>query len=123
MVGIVFLSEGVQKFLFPEDRGIGRFSEIGIGSPELTAPFVAVIEIVFGTLIIFGLLARLSTIPLLIDICVAIIMTKLPILIKGGFWEMMHASRVDFCMLFGLVFILINGAGALSFDARLKNNP
>jgi hypothetical protein len=26
MVGAVFLSEGIQKFLFPDDLGAGRFS-------------------------------------------------------------------------------------------------
>ena len=35
MVGIVFLSEGIQKFLYPAEQGAGRFAKIGIPSPEL----------------------------------------------------------------------------------------
>jgi putative oxidoreductase len=30
LVGWVFLSEGVQKFLFPDALGVGRFVKIGI---------------------------------------------------------------------------------------------
>jgi uncharacterized membrane protein YphA (DoxX/SURF4 family) len=50
IVGGVFLSEGIQKFLFPNDLGVGRFSKIGIPSPEVLAPFVGVCEIVCGAL-------------------------------------------------------------------------
>jgi len=35
MVGGVFLSEGIQKFLIPELRGAGRFAKIGLPSPEI----------------------------------------------------------------------------------------
>src|SRR5438552_6537144 len=51
-VGAVFLSEGIQKFLFPNDLGVGRFIKIGIPAPQIMAPFVGVIEIVCGGLII-----------------------------------------------------------------------
>ena len=52
LVGWVFLSEGIQKFLFPESLGVGRFAKIGIPDPSFSAPFVGVVEILFGTLII-----------------------------------------------------------------------
>jgi len=65
-VGAVFLSEGIQKFLFPNDLGVGRFIKIGIPAPQVMAPFVGVIELVCGTLIILGLLTRLAAVPLII---------------------------------------------------------
>jgi len=68
-----------------------------------------------------GLLTRLATIPLLIVISVAIWTTKIPILLKQGFWPMAHEARTDFCMLFGLIFLLIVGAGRLSFDFNLQH--
>src|SRR5215472_9676373 len=77
LVGWVFLSEGIQKFLFPEALGVGRFVKIGIPWPQFMAPFVGVVEIVCGTLVLIGLLTRLATIPLLIDICVALYSTKI----------------------------------------------
>ena len=76
VVGAVFLSEGIQKFLFPNDLGVGRFLKIGIPAPQVMAPFVGVVEIVGGTLIILGLLTRLTAIPLIIDMLVAISTTK-----------------------------------------------
>jgi len=39
MVGAVFVSEGIQKSLFPAALGVGRFTKIGIPSPEVLAPF------------------------------------------------------------------------------------
>src|ERR1039457_5048020 len=60
MVGIVFLSEGIQKFLYPVELGAGRFVKVGIPSPELMGPFVGVTEIVCGTLILLGLFIRLA---------------------------------------------------------------
>ena len=120
IVGAVFLSEGIQKFLFANDLGVGRFIKIGIPAPHVMAPFVGVIEIVCGTLIILGLLTRLAAIPLIIDMLVAISTTKIPILIKSGFWAMAHEARVDYAMLLGSIFLLIVGAGAWSIDARLS---
>jgi len=134
VVGGVFLSEGIQKFLFPNELGSGRFVKIGIPAPEAMGPFVGVVEIVCGSLIVFGLLTRLAAIPLIIDMCVALISTKLPILLghgfwrfslgklpSYGFWSMAHEARVDFVMLFGSMFLLIVGAGAWSMDAMLAS--
>jgi putative oxidoreductase len=132
VVGGVFLSEGIQKFLYPEENGVGRFMKIGIPAPEVMAPFVGVVEIVCGALILIGLLTRLAAIPLIIDMLVAILSTKLQILLGHGFWGfslrplpyygfwgMAHEARTDFAMLLGSIFLLIVGAGAWSLDARL----
>jgi putative oxidoreductase len=120
MVGGIFLSEGIQKFLFPTTLGVGRFMQIGIPHPQIMAPFVGGVEILFGALLILGLFTRLATIPLLVVISVAIWTTKVPVLWKQGFWAMAHEARTDFSMVFGLVFLLIVGAGRLSLDPRLQ---
>src|SRR5260370_42330058 len=77
LVGWVFLSEGIQKFLFPDSLGVGRFVKIGIPWPQIMAPFVGVVEILCGTLLLIGFLTRLATVPLLIDIAVALYSTKI----------------------------------------------
>jgi uncharacterized membrane protein YphA (DoxX/SURF4 family) len=77
IVGGVFLSEGIQKFLFPDENGVGRFLKIGIPSPEVTAPFVGIVEIVCGALILLGFLTRLAAVPLIINMLVAILSTKI----------------------------------------------
>ena len=120
LVGAVFLSEGIQKFLFPAALGVGRFVKIGIPAPQFFAPFVGIVEIVCGTLLIIGLVTRLAAIPLIIDISVAIITTKIPMLSTVGFWSMAHEARTDYCMLLGLVFLLLVGSGPSSIDRRMQ---
>ena len=120
MVGWVFRSEGMQKFLFPAALGVGRFEKIGIPAPSFSAPFVGAVEIVCGSLLLVGLATRLASIPLLINISVAIATTKIPMLAKSGFWGAMHEARTDFCMLLGVIFLLMVGGGPWSADARLR---
>jgi putative oxidoreductase len=62
LVGWVFLSEGIQKFLFPDSLGVGRFVKIGIPWPQVMAPFVSFVEIVCGALLLIGLMTRLASI-------------------------------------------------------------
>ena len=132
LVGAVFLSEGVQKFLFPTELGVGRFVRIGIPAPEVMGPFVGAVEIVAGALLLLGLLTRPAALVLLMNISVAIVSTKVPILLgygfwvftlpklsRYGFWSMAHEARVDFCMWLGCLFLILVGAGTLSLDALL----
>jgi putative oxidoreductase len=132
LVGWVFIVEGILKFLLPEELGVARFTTIGIPAPHIMASFVGTVEIVCGTLVLIGLFTRLAAIPLLIDITVAIISTKIPIWLGHGYWgftipklkhygllSMLHEARTDFSMVFGLVFLVIIGAGAWSLDARI----
>lgn len=129
---VVFFPEGIQKLLFPDILGAGRFLRIGIPYPDIMAPFVGVVETVCGALIIVGLLTRLAAIPLIVIMIVAVVSTKIPILLghdfwifhvpklpRYGFWSMVHEARADFCMLLGALYLLIEGAGAWSLDALL----
>ena len=116
LVGWVFVSEGIQKFLFPAQLGFGRFEKIGIPAPHILAPFVGGVEILFGSLVILGLFTRLATIPLLCVIGTAIATTKIPMLHTHGVWAMLHEARTDFSMLLGLLFLLIVGGGGLALD-------
>ena len=118
MVGLVFLSEGIQKWLEPELRGAGRFEKIGLPAPEFLGYLVGSTEILCGFLLVIGYYARAAVIPLLAIMAVALLSTKLPILLEKGFWEAAHAARTDFCMSIGSVFILLRGAGWCSADQR-----
>jgi uncharacterized membrane protein YphA (DoxX/SURF4 family) len=113
---MVFLSEGIQKFLFPELTGAGRFEKIGFENPEFLATFVALFEIVCGTLMLIGFSVRIAAIPLFIIMATALITTKIPVLMEKGFWQMAHDSRTDFAMTLLIVFMFIYGAGKLSID-------
>jgi uncharacterized membrane protein YphA (DoxX/SURF4 family) len=105
-VGVVFASEGIQKFLYPDALGAGRFTKIGIPAPEVMGPFVGAVETIGGLLVLAGLFTRLAAIPLIIDMLVAIASTKVPILLghgylffagpsvsKRGLWSTLHEAR------------------------------
>jgi uncharacterized membrane protein YphA (DoxX/SURF4 family) len=132
VVGWIFLTEGIQKFLYPGDLGAGRFAKIGIPFASAMGPFVGAVEIICGALVILGLLTRVASVVLLIDISVAILSTKVPVLLGHGFWgfslmkvsrygflSMIHEARTDLAMWFGLVFLFIVGAGTKSLDAKI----
>jgi len=85
MIGAVFLSEGIQKFLFPDILGAGRFEKIGLPSPEFLGSFVGFFEILCGVLVLAGLLMRFASIPLIIIMLVAFATTKSEMLAKDGF--------------------------------------
>ena len=134
LVGTIFLSEGIQKFLYTAEVGAGRFAKIGIPFPEMMAPFVGVVEAVCGLLLLLGLITRLATIPLIITMLVAILSTKIPILLGHGFWGfslrnvpyygfwgMAHEIRTDWSLLLGSIFLLIVGAGKWSVDASPRS--
>jgi putative oxidoreductase len=130
---VVFFPEGIQKLVFPAILGAGRFARIGIPYPDLMGPFVGVVELACGALIIIGLFTRLAAIPLIIIMIVALVSTKLPILLghdvgifhlsadikRLGFWGVMHEARTDLTMLLGSLYLLIEGGGKWSLDAVL----
>ncbi len=120
IVGAVFLSEGIQKFLFPAIRGAGRFEKIGLPSPEFLGGFVGFFEILCGGLILIGLLTRLATVPLIVIMLVAFATTKQEVYLEKGFWELLHGSRTDWSMLLGSIFLLIKGGGNWSIDRRMN---
>lgn len=135
MVGAVFLSEGIQKFLYPAVRGTGRFESMGFPAADVFGPLVGSLEVLAGLLILAGLLTRLGALATFCIMLVAIVITKLPILFGAsfgpfnlrelsayGFWPMAHEMRTDFAMFLGSIFLLIKGGGRWSVDRRLSSN-
>lgn len=122
IVGLVFLSEGIQKFLFPDIVGAGRFAKIGFEHPDFWAAFTGCFEIVCSIFLLLGLFTRLASSPLLIVMTVAFVTTKYPILIDKGFWAMAHEYRTDFAMTMLLIFLLIHGGGKQSLDFKIYNS-
>jgi putative oxidoreductase len=133
VVGVVFVSEGIQKFIFPDEVGAGRFAKIPITGAETVAPIIGGIEVVCGILILAGLLTRVAALPLIAIMLTAIFSTKIPILLGTeflgfslrkvsyyGIWGFLHESRTDLAMLFGSLFLFIVGAGKISIDAIIS---
>jgi len=120
VVGFIFLTEGIQKYLFPELLGTGRFLKIGFSDPAFWAYFTGAFEIICGALIILGLLIRLASIPPFIIMLVAFVTTKWPILMDKGFWPFAHEYRTDFAMTFLLIYLFLYGASNWSENSNKR---
>jgi uncharacterized membrane protein YphA (DoxX/SURF4 family) len=118
IVGLIFLSEGIQKYLFPELLGTGRFEKIGFTDPSFWAYFTGIFEIICGIFILLGFVTRLASIPLFIIMMTAFVTTKWPILMEKGFWSFAHEYRTDFAMTLLLIWMFIYGSGRWSLDAQ-----
>lgn len=122
MVGLIFLSEGVQKFIRPESVGIGRFEKIGFENFGFWANFTGTFEIICGFLLIIGLFTRISAFILFFIIAVALFKTKIPILVDKGLWDFLHDSRTDWAMSMGSLFLLLKGSGKIGLDYLFFNS-
>jgi putative oxidoreductase len=130
MAGGVFLWEGILKFVYT-NQGVGRFTKLGIPAPHFTAPFVGVLEIVGGVLLITGFLTRLISIPFVIEMLVAMASTKIALYLgtsplplppsppQVGIWAVLHEIRSEYAQLMSTLFLGIAGPGPLSLDALL----
>jgi putative oxidoreductase len=131
MVGAVFVAEAVMKFVFPDTLGPGRFEKLGLPAPDLMSPFDAVFEAGCGILLMLGLLTRLAAVPMIVDMIVAIVSTKVglyfgttllplpPVPPQTGFWAVLHEVRSEYAQILGTIYLLIAGPGRQSLDAWL----
>src|SRR5205809_2714351 len=133
MAGGVFFWEGILKFVYV-NQGVGRFTKLGIPFPLVTAPFVGWLEIFGGLLLMLGLGTRLITIPLIIEMLVAMLSTK-PRLFLGtlplplppappqvGIWAVLHEIRSEYAQIMSCIFLLVSGPGPGSLDAALLSS-
>ena len=133
MVGGVFVSEGIQKFLYADKLGAGRFESIGLPLPDVMGPVIGATELVAGALLLIGFITRPAAIAIFGVMTGAIVTTKIPILLgqgflglevrelsRYGFWSMAHEMRTDWAMWLGALFLLLVGPGTRSIDAHRK---
>lgn len=127
-VGLIFIGEGFLKFLRPDALGPGRFAKVDIPFSTFTAYLDGVFEIGCGAAILVGLLVRLATLPMIIDMIGALAFTKVPLLFgsaalypkEHGFLDFFHEGRLEIAMLCGSIFLLVVGAGGHSLDRRMN---
>jgi putative oxidoreductase len=131
IVGLVFVTEGILKFAYPDELGAGRFANIGLPFPGLLGPLVGGIEVAGGAALLLNFYAGDAALLLLAVIGTALITTKLPVLFgrpigpfalmkapHHGVIGFIHEARTDLCMLFGTVAVLIDSGLRLGHRRR-----
>lgn len=102
-VGYVFIVTGLVKLLFDDFQVI--FNSMDIPYPETVLLLIAIVEIVCGALIAAGYYVKEASIPLIIIIMGAIILTKTPVLTGQGFFQFLFVARLDIVMLILLILL------------------
>ena len=113
VVGAIFIAHGGQKiFVYGFDGVAAGFAQMGIPMAGFLGPFVALVELFGGLALIAGLLTRLASAGLAVNMIVAILQVH----VKNGFF---NPNGVEFplSVLAGAAFLAVAGAGAWSLDA------
>jgi putative oxidoreductase len=115
VTGAVFLAHGAQKLFQYGLAGVtGSFAQIGVPLAAVTAPVVSGLEFFGGIALIAGLLTRLVSLGLAIDMLGAIFLVHL----AGGFFV---PKGVEFALMLlaSTAALALAGPGAFSLDAAL----
>ena len=131
MVGLVFVLEGSLKFIRPEELSAERFQALGLPFPQYLGRLVGGIEIGGGVAILLNFYAGDAALVLLMVIVTALFANKFPILLgrplgpfpleslkEYGWLSFFHQARTDFCMVIGLLAILIDSGLKLGKKRR-----
>ena len=109
MTGLLFAIHGYQKFA----GGIGGvatfFAKIAIPFPGLMAPFIAILELVGGILLLLGVATRVVGCLFAVEMLVTTLWVKIP----GQGW---NASDLDRMLLVTCVLFVLAGPGAAALD-------
>jgi putative oxidoreductase len=109
MTGLLFSVHGYQKFA----GGIGGmatlFAKLAIPLPGLMAPFIAILELVGGVLLLLGVATRVVAGLFAVEMLVTTLWVKIP---SAG-W---NASDLDRMLLVACVLLVLAGPGAAALD-------
>lgn len=116
-IASVFIDSGWGKIQHL-DKTIEFFQSIGVPMAHLQAPFVAIIELLCGALILVGLATRAAAVPLIVVMLVALRTAKWEDI--TGFSSLFEISEYLYIVL--LTWVVTQGAGRFSLDQLLKSS-
>jgi putative oxidoreductase len=114
---VIMIAHGWQKVFQFGIAGVTQgFAQMGVPLPGISAPLVAGLELVGGTLLLVGLLTRPVALLLAIDMLAAMMLVHL----KNGFF-LPNGIEFTFILLATSLALALTGAGAYSLDALIAN--
>jgi putative oxidoreductase len=109
VMGLIFVGAGWGKVAAGFSVVAANFGKMGLPAPALTGPFIALLELVGGALLLVGLAGRWLGLLFAIEFVVAAFVVKLPSVGWAG-------ARLDLMLLAGGVLLFFAGSGRLSLD-------
>ncbi len=123
-LGLFFAISGFNKLFYTENReGLVKVMiEAGIPFPEITAVFLASVELFGGSFLVIGLLSTLCAIALTIAMIVAIVTVELHTIPAGlTFLDwldyFLYLPQVMYVVIF--LWLMVSGRGPVSIDNYL----
>jgi putative oxidoreductase len=113
-VGVAFAESGWGK-VHNLEAVAGYFAELGIPAPAFQATFVSYVELICGSLVLFGLGTRVAALPLIGTMVVALITAKADDI--GGFSDLI--GTIELCYAVLCAWLAFAGPGAASLDHAL----
>jgi putative oxidoreductase len=114
-LGTIFIAHGAQKlFVFGLAGVTGAFGQMGVPMAGFFGPLVAVVEFLGGIALVFGLLTRVASLGLAINMLVATVLVHLP---AGLFLP--NGYEFTLSLLAATTLLTLTGAGAYSVDALI----
>lgn len=104
-VAYVFIISGVMKLAQTEITD--HFLQLGLPFSEALLYIVAITELLCGICIALSKFVRLATVPLLLIMICAVLITKIPLL-HDSFLTFAFQARLDIVMLLILLFLYSN---------------
>jgi putative oxidoreductase len=111
---MIFLQSGFWK-LQDLGRSAAFFAKLGIPAPSLLAPFVGVVELVGGALVVAGLWTRVAALPLIVVLLVAIPAARAREI--HGLTDLLTTE--EFLLILLCLWLAVFGAGPLSIERLL----
>ena|SRR5919201_1092476 len=109
VMGLIFLTAGWSKVANGFGAVAASFGRMGIPAPGVTGPFIALLELIGGALLVVGLAGRWLGLLFVIEFVVAAFVVKLPSVGWAG-------ARLDVMLLAGGLLLFFAGSGRLSID-------
>lgn len=106
MAGVTFVAHGLPKF-FGVSQGYGFFQSVNL-PPELFVP-IALLEVIGGLAILLGILTRIASALLVIEMLGAVLTVKLPKGFIGGY-------EFELLLIAICLSLVIMGPGKISIE-------
>ena len=117
-LGVLFISTGWGK-VHDLAKVAAFFAELHIPAPALQATFVSYVELIGGALLLLGLFARVSSLPLIASMAVAILTAKADEV--HGLPDLF--GLIEWTYLALLAWVALAGPGRISLDHLIFSRP